>query len=148
MPIVETSVWINAPLERVYAICKDSPSFPEYMKDVKSVTRIEEDGNRVVSDWVGLVPNFGIKIKWRQEDIWNDDDFTCKFSQVKGDYDRFEGKWTFTSENNGCRLRTDLDYEYNVPTLGPLIRKVIHAIVVKNLQSMNAAFKSKAESVS
>ena len=145
MPIIEVSVWINSPLEKVYAICKDTPSFPEFMKDLKSVTRVEAEGNRVVSDWVGIIPNFMLKVKWRQEDLWDGEAHICRFSQLKGDYDKFEGTWTFTEEDAGCRLATRLDYEYNVPTLGPLIKGVIRGIVIKNLESMNAAFKEKAE---
>src|SRR5579862_8022078 len=71
MPTVNVSVWINAPVERVYAIAKDNATFPEYMKDVQSITKVEEEGNRVVSDWVGIISTFGIKIRWRQEDIWD-----------------------------------------------------------------------------
>ena len=144
MPTVETTCLINAPLERVYEIAKDSRSFPEYMKDVQSVTPIESDGNRFVSDWVGTVPTFGLKIRWRQEDVWNDEDHRCDFRQLQGDYDKLEGVWTFRSEGAGTRFDQKVDYEYNVPTLGPLIKKVIHAIVVKNLESINEAFAKRA----
>jgi ribosome-associated toxin RatA of RatAB toxin-antitoxin module len=145
MPTVNASVWIDAPVERVYAIAKDSASFPEYMKDVQSITKVEEEGNRVVSDWVGIISTFGIKIRWRQEDLWDDASHTCHFKQLAGDYDKFGGTWTFTEEKSGCRLDTALDYEYNVPTLGPLVKKVIFNLVVKNLDGMNEAFKSRAE---
>src|SRR5689334_16469645 len=87
MPTVETTTWINAPLEKVYAISKDNRSFPEFMKEVKSLDVVEEDGNRVVSDYVGLVPTFGLKVRWRQEDIWDDAQHSCKFRQIHGDYD-------------------------------------------------------------
>jgi uncharacterized membrane protein len=146
MPTVETTVWISAPLDRVYAIAKDSRSFPEFMKDVQSVTPVESDGNRFVSDWVGIVPQFMLKIRWRQEDVWDDATHTCRFRQLKGDYDKLEGTWTFREENGGTRFDTFVDYEYNVPTLGPLVKKVIHSIVVKNLEGVNEAFKNRAES--
>ena len=148
MPTVNVSVLINAPVERVYAIAKDSASFPEYMKDVQSITKVEEEGNRVVSDWVGIIPTFGIKIRWRQEDIWDDAAHVCHFKQLAGDYDKFAGTWTFQEEAGGCRLDTALDYEYNVPTLGPLVKKVIFNLVVKNLDGMNEAFKNRAEAAS
>jgi hypothetical protein len=32
-----------------------------------------------------------------------------------------------------------------MPTLAALVKRVIHTIVVKNLESINAAFKSQAE---
>lgn len=146
MPLVETTVWINAPLEKVYGIAKDSRSFPEYMKDVQSVTPIEIEENRFVSDWVGIVPTFGLKVRWRQEDLWDDARHHCTFRQLQGDYDKLEGTWDFIEENGGTRFNTWLDYEYNVPTLGPLVKKVIHSIVKKNLENINEAFKARAES--
>lgn len=145
MPTVETTTWINAPLARVYEIAKDSRSFPEYMKDVHSVTPVETEENRFVSDWVGIIPTFGLKVRWRQEDLWDDAQHRCAFRQVSGDYDQLEGTWDFREENGGTRFDQKLDYEYNVPTLGPLIKKVIHSIVVKNLENINEAFKKRAE---
>ena len=89
-----------------------------------------------------------IKIRWRQEDLWDDASHTCHFKQLAGDYDKFGGTWIFKAENGGCRLDTALDYEYNVPTLGPLVKKVIFNLVVKNLEGMNEAFKTRAEAAS
>jgi uncharacterized membrane protein len=145
MPEVDTTVSIEAPLEKVYAIAKDNRSFPEFMKDVKSLTIVEESDGRVVSDWVGVVPNFMIKVRWQQEDIWDDAAHTCTFRQVKGDYDRMEGTWKFREENGGTRFDSHVEYEYNVPTLGPLVKKVIHGIVGKNLDNVLNAIKERAE---
>jgi uncharacterized membrane protein len=144
MPIVETTVWIDAPLERVYAIAKDAERYPEYMKEVQSVTPVERDGQRFVADWVGVIPTFGLKVRWRQEDVWDDANHSSHFRQLSGDYDRLEGDWKFREENGGTRFDQSLDYEYNVPTLGPLVKKVIHSIVVKNLEAINVAFVSQA----
>ena len=145
MPTVETSTWIDAPIESVYAIAKDNESFPEYMDDVISLVLVERDGDRVVSDWVGVISSFGLKIRWRQEDIWNDAVHQCSFSQISGDYDKLEGTWRFAEENGGTRFESGLDYEYVVPGIGPLIKKVIHNIVVKNMDGVLAAIKARAE---
>lgn len=144
MPTVTTSVWIKAPLAKVYAIAKESERYPEYMKEVVSVTAVERDGGRFVADWVGVVPTFGLKIRWRQEEIWDDANHASRFRQLQGDYDRLEGTWQFREENGGTRFDQSLDYEYNVPTVGALVRKVIHSIVVKNLESINEAFARQA----
>jgi ribosome-associated toxin RatA of RatAB toxin-antitoxin module len=146
MPTVETTVWINAPLEKVYAIAKDSERYPEFMKEVQSLTVVEREAGRVVSDWVGIVPTFGLKVRWRQEERWDDDAHASRFHQVSGDYDKLEGTWTFREENGGTRFDQFVDYEYNVPTLGPLVKKVIYNIVKNNLESVNAGFKQRAES--
>lgn len=145
MPTVDTTVWINAPLAKVYEIAKDSRSFPEFMKDVVSVTPVESEGNRFVADWVGLIPQFRLKVRWRQEEVWDDDTHSSVFHQVSGDYDKLEGTWKFAEENGGTRFVQHLDYEYNVPTLGPLLKKVIFTIVTKNLEGINQAIKDRAE---
>ncbi len=145
MPIVETTIHIAAPIEKVYAIAKDNASFPEFMSDVKSLTIVENDGKRVVSDWVGVVPTFGLKVRWTQEDIWNDAAHTCEFKMLKGDYDKLDGSWKFVSEDGGTRFDSVVDYEYNVPTLGALVKKVIHNIVIKNMENVLQAIKTRAE---
>lgn len=145
MPTVESTIWIEAPLETVYAIAKDNRAFPEFMKDVKSLTVVEEDGPRVISDYVGVVPQFMLKVRWQQEDIWDDATHVCTFRQLKGDYDKLEGTWTFKEENGGTRFDSFLEYEYNVPTLGPLVSKVIYSIVVKNVENILAAIKMRSE---
>jgi ribosome-associated toxin RatA of RatAB toxin-antitoxin module len=146
MPSVETSALIEAPLDKVYAISKDNRSFPEFMKDVKSLEIIEDADGRVVSDWVGIVPNFGIKMRWRQEDRWDDAAHKCHFRQVSGDFDSMDGIWEFKAENGGTRFDSKMEYEYTVPTLGPLVKKVIHGIVTKNMENLLGAIKARAES--
>lgn len=145
MPTVETTVWIEAPLEKVYAIAKDNRSFPEFMKDVKSLEIVEETGTRIVSDWVGLIPQFMLKVRWRQEDVWDDDAHRCEFRQLSGDYDKMEGHWQFAEEAGGTRFDSVVEYVYNVPTVGALIKKVIHGIVTKNLENLQSAIKQRAE---
>src|SRR5471030_3320624 len=112
MPIVQTSAWFNFHLDKVYEIAKDSERYPEYIKDVQSLTPVERDGNRFVAYWVGVVPSFLLKVRWRQEEIWDDETHTSKFRQLKGDYDKLEGSWTFKQENGGTRFDQYLDYEY------------------------------------
>jgi uncharacterized membrane protein len=145
MPTVETTVWINAPLSRVYEIARDNRSFPEFMEDVKSLDVIEEDGARVVSDYVGVVPAFGLKVRWRQEDLWDDQARVCRFRQLSGDYDLLEGEWSFRDENDGTRFDSRLEYEYRVPGLGPLVARVVHNIVIKNMEGILGAIKRRAE---
>lgn len=146
MPTVETTVHIAAPLEKVYEIAKDYRSFPDYMSDVKSLTIVEEGGGRVVSDWVGVVPTFGLKVRWRQEDHWDDSAHRSEFRQVEGDYDELSGSWSFREENGGTRFDSVVNYEYKVPGLGPLVAKVVHNIVIKNMEGVLGAIKQRAES--
>lgn len=146
MPTVETTTWIDAPIEDVYAIARDNSSFPEFMDDVKSVHIVESDGDRIVSDWVGVVPKFGLKVKWKQEDVWSFEQKTCAFRQLQGDYDQMDGVWKFSEENGGTRFDSVVNYEYKVPGLGALVGKVIHMVVTQNMQSVLDSIKQRAES--
>jgi len=145
MPTVETTIWIDAPVEKVYAIAKDSERYPEYMKAVESLTVTSREGSRVVADWVGLITQFNLKVRWTQEEIWDDSTTSSRFSQVKGDYDKMEGTWKFSEENGGTRFDQFLDYEYNVPTLGPLVKKLILHLVKSQLEAASEAIKNRAE---
>jgi ribosome-associated toxin RatA of RatAB toxin-antitoxin module len=146
MPTVETTIWIDAPLEKVYAIAKDNESYPKYMKAVESLVVTERDGGRVVADWVGLITQFNMKVRWTQEEIWDDANTRSTFRQLKGDYDKMEGSWVFIAENNGTRFNQFLDYEYNVPTLGALVKKLVLHLVKSQLEAASEAVKARAES--
>jgi ribosome-associated toxin RatA of RatAB toxin-antitoxin module len=145
MPRVESSAIIPASRDKVLAVAQNNEAFPEFMEDVSSVTVLErsDDGLRVVSDWVGIVPKFGAKVKWTEEDIWDLDAGTCTFRQLKGDYDQFEGVWTFTSvDANTTRFDCQIDYQLEIPLVGPLIK----AIILKTMQNnVNATAKALAE---
>ena len=145
MPTVDVSTWIDAPLAKVYAIAKDSEQYPEYMKDVQSVTPVEREGSRVVADWVGVVSQFGLKVRWRQEEVWDDVAHSSAFRQLQGDYDAMSGAWRFQEENGGTRFDQTMEYEYSVPTLGPLVKKVIQSLTRKNLEGIGEAIKARAE---
>lgn len=145
MPRITSSVWVDAPRDRVYAIAKDAESFPSYMADVEKVTVLEREGGRVVSDWVGSVAQFRLKVRWRQEDQWDDEAYVCRFRQVSGDYDSMAGEWRFTEENGGTRFVSDHEYEYRVPGLGALVAGVVQKLVQQNIDNALNAIKARAE---
>lgn len=145
MQTVEAKVWINAPLAKVYEIAKDIQSFPSFMAELKSLQVLSSENNKVISEWTGTVSSLGLKVKWTQEDLWHDETHTCTFRQVEGDYDQMEGVWRFSEEKEGTLFESTLRYEYVVPGLGPLVKKVILNIVTKNLEGVLDAIKKKSE---
>src|SRR5207248_722166 len=98
MPRIEQSLTINAPVAEVYAIARDVESFPDIMDDLQSITVLERsaDGNRTVTEWVGLVRQFAMKLKWQQEDVWDPVRHRDDFKAIKGDVDELSGYWQFT----------------------------------------------------
>jgi ribosome-associated toxin RatA of RatAB toxin-antitoxin module len=148
MPVIEQTKLISAPIDKVFAIARDSQAYPEYMPDVKSLEVIStsEDGNTLITRWVGRIPQFGMNVKWTQEETWIPAEYSSKFKQTEGDYDKMEGWWKFTEENGQTKFQSWLEYEYNVPMVGPLLHKVVRHIVEQNIDRMMDAIKHRAES--
>lgn len=148
MPTIELSVEINAPVEEVYRIARDVEAFPEFMADLESLTVLErsEDGARTVTAWVGLIREFKMKIRWTQEDRWNDSAYRDDFKQVQGDMDKMEGYWQFSAlDSNRTRFDSLLEYEYDVPLIGPMVKSLIKKKMTDNIQATMDAIKNKAE---
>lgn len=147
MPTVQNSILIAASPDAVYAIARDVERFPDFMPDVQRITVLEaaEDGTRQVVAWVGLIPAFKLTVKWTEEDLWDDAARTCHFQQVKGDFSAYSGSWEFNAEGTGTRFESTVNYELEIPTIGPLIRGVVRKIMSDNVTRLQAAIKKRAE---
>lgn len=147
MPTVESEIVIEAPVEKVYALAKDIERFPEFMEDVQSVEILEQTADRQVSRWVGIVKEFNRTVSWTEEDSWDDEQRRCTFRQLEGDYDKYEGKWEFTEDAQGTRVCLEIDYEYDVPLIGGLIKGIVQRKMQQNVEAMLQALKQQAESL-
>jgi uncharacterized membrane protein len=146
MAVVESSVNIHAPVEEVMTLAKDIERFPEFMNEIDSVEVVErEPGGRVLSRWKASLPELRLSVKWLEEDIWSDEERTCRFRQIKGDYGKLEGVWTFTPVSEGTRFDSQLEIEYDVPFLGKLLKGLIAKKAKENLDATLAAIKRRAE---
>jgi len=145
MATVESVIVIAALIDRVYAIARDVERFPEFMDDVVEVKIIEEEGERRVSHWVGLIEEFNRRLQWTEEDFWNDEEYSCRFEMIEGDFTAYGGTWTFEEDEAGTLAKLTVDYEYAVPLIGPLIKKLLHRKVQQNCDNMLAAIKEEAE---
>jgi ribosome-associated toxin RatA of RatAB toxin-antitoxin module len=147
MPRVESSIVIAADVETVYGTAKEVERFPEFMPDVKSVRVLErsEEGRRTVVEWVGLIPEFKTTIKWIEEDQWNDAAHSCDFRLVRGDFKSYSGRWEFTPTPDGTCFTSLVDYEYDIPLIGPLIKALILKKMRENVDRLQAALKEHIE---
>jgi uncharacterized membrane protein len=140
---VQGSVVIRAPLEAVYAQAKAVEDFPTFMPDLESVEVLERWNGNTLSRWVGLVQ--GRKIRWTEEDIWDDAAHRCDFRQREGDFTRYEGHWRFEPVAEGTRTTVEVDFELDIPLAGPLISSLLRTLMRKNVESMLMALKQRLE---
>jgi ribosome-associated toxin RatA of RatAB toxin-antitoxin module len=147
MPRVQNEITIAANVETVYQTAKDVERFPEFMPDVKSIRVLErsDEGQRTVVEWVGLIQEFKTTIKWVEEDRWDDAAHTCDFTLVRGDFKTYGGQWRFEPTPDGTRFTSTVDYEYDIPLIGPLIKGLILKKMGENVDRLQAALKERIE---
>src|SRR5262249_15013395 len=129
-------------------IARDVEAFPQFMNDLESLAVLERspDNTRTVTAWVGLIRQFKMKVRWTQEDLWDDGRDREGFRQAKGDMDKMEGYWQFTAlSEQRTRFESVVDYEYDVPLVGPMIKSLIKKLMTENLQATLDAIKRQAE---
>lgn len=148
MPRIELSNEIDAPVEEVYRVARDVESFPSFMEDLESLSVLERsnDGTKTITEWVGIIREFKMKIKWTQEDVWDDTTYRDDFHMLKGDMDKMEGYWQFTSlDATRTRFENVLEYEYDVPLIGAMVKSLIKKKMTDNLMATMNAIKKRAE---
>lgn len=143
MAQVAATAFIRAPVDDVYALAKNVEAFPSFMPDVESITVLQRDGSRTVTEWVGVVQ--GRKVRWVEDDEWDDVHYACTFHQREGDFTKYEGTWTFADSGGGTETRLAVDFELELPLAGALLSNLLKVLVRKNLESMLAAMKSRLE---
>lgn len=145
MPIIKSSISINGPIEKVYECAQDIEKFPQFVTDVKDVKIIARDGSVVTSEWSAYIPDFKMTVKWVEEDHWNDETKTCDFKLVKGDYAAYSGKWAFSEENGQTTFDSVVDYEYDIPLIGALIKGLVQKKVQESVDQILSSVKEKVE---
>jgi len=147
MPRIELELDVQAPARTVYEVARKVEDFPSFMEDLQSLTVLErsDDGNRTITEWVGLIREFRMSVKWVQEDRWDPEHLRDDFRLIKGDLDKMEGYWQFVDADRGSRFISVLDYEYNVPLIGPMIKALIKKKMTENLHAQMQAIKDRAE---
>jgi len=146
MPTVTAVADVAAPLDQVYALSRNIEAFPEFMPDVQEVRILEQrpDGYQV-SRWVALIKEFKRTIQWTEEDHWDDVAHTCTFAQTEGDFALYRGVWRFAETESATHVELELEYEYDVPLIGNLIKALLKRKMQENCDNMLSAIKAEAE---
>lgn len=146
MPTVIAAADVNAPLDQVYALARNIEAFPQFMPDVQEVEILEQrpDGYQR-SRWVGIVKEFKRTITWTEEDHWDEATHSCTFEQTEGDFSVYRGSWRFEEAVVGTHAELTVEYEYDVPLIGALIKALLQRKMQENCDNMLAAIKAEAE---
>jgi ribosome-associated toxin RatA of RatAB toxin-antitoxin module len=150
MPRITAETVIAAPLDKVWMLAQNVEHFPDIIPDLISVKTLEREQTspntlRTVTEWMGRIKQFNRNVHWVEEDIWNDEEKICHFWQMRGDYDEYRGTWKFEADGESTRVTIDLEYRFDIPLLGPLIKKVTQKLMQESSDAMLVGLKSAAE---
>lgn len=134
MPEVRAERLIKAPAEKVYALAKDLEGLKPYLKEVESLKVLSQEGHRTRSEWVAVA--MGKKVRWLEEEEWDDQNLRNRFYSPEGDFDRYEGTWVFLPEGEGTRVVLSLAYELTIPIFGGLLQKLVQKLMQENVESL------------
>lgn len=150
MPKVLSNVLINAPFDTVWTLAQNVEDFPRIMPDLDKVVlvstnQVTPSTVRTVTEWHGKIKQFNRTITWTEEDVWNREKGECHFSQIKGDFTQYKGTWKFTPQGNATALDLEVDYLFQVPLVGALMKNVLQKLMLANADMMSTALKKEAE---
>jgi len=134
MPEIHVERFLPFPPERVYALAKDLEGLKPFLPDIQTLRVLGREGNRTRTEWVGVA--MGKKVRWIEEEEWDDAHLRNRFWSPEGDFDRYEGTWAFLPENGGTRVVLDLTYELTLPLFGSLLKQLVHKLMQENAASL------------
>lgn len=134
MPEIKAERYIPAPPSKVYALAKDLEGLKPYLADVETLRVLAQEGARTRSEWVGVA--MGRKVRWIEEEEWDDAQLRNRFWSPEGDFDRYEGTWRFEPQGEGTRVVLHLTYELTIPIFGGLLRKLVHKLMQQNADAL------------
>lgn len=143
MPFVETAILINGSPKEAYTIAKDMEQYPQFMENVKEIKVQERLADSTITAWVTDVD--GRILKWREKDIFDDDNLHISYNQIDGDLKKFAGEWLFAKTNTGTEVKLTVDFELGIPMISGLINPLLIKKTRSNCQAMLLGIKEKVE---
>ncbi len=148
MPSIELETLIDSPAEKAFKLAQEVEKYPSFASELKEVKVLKRDGDKVITQWVGIAElgPFVREVRWEEEDIWDEDKLECSFNLISGDMKKYSGIWKFESVESGQTLcKLSIDYELGIPLLGAMVEKMIHEKVLEVSKSILNAVKELAE---
>lgn len=141
--VIKIAVVIKSNKEVVYRLLRNMESFPEFIRDIKSIKVNKRIGNESITEWHINVD--GANIAWVERDIFRDRDMRVDFKMLSGDYDRFEGAWDLKDDPKGVRLELVAKIDWGAPVLVKFVKPVIEKKAKRSFRTFLSAIKKEAE---
>jgi uncharacterized membrane protein len=139
---IETAVTIDRPAEELYRFWHQLENLPRFMKNLDSVTKIDERR----SHWVGKSP-LGLKLEWDAEILEEREGKLLSWCSLPGS-DVHNAGTVFFDQSTGGRgtvVRASLDYQLPGHFLGQAVGKMLSGTTQQQVKEDLKRFKELME---
>ena len=143
MPKIKISTIVRRPLSLIYEILQDVESFPSFMKDIKEVKVIERsDENTLIARWQTDID--GTPVEWIEENKFDERSKTINLKMIRGDFEKYEGKWKLFPVKNGTCLSFEAELDWGVPNFEKYIGHILEKKACRSIKSLLWLVRKKA----
>jgi len=119
-------------LDEVYDAVADFARYEELTETVRKVEiHGEGEGGGLVSSWEVNFRN-GI-LRWSEEDWFDRDAKTIRFTQVDGDMEHYAGAWEIESTEDGPLARFHAEFDLGIPSLRDMLHPIAKRALYNNM---------------
>jgi len=140
---IELSMAVKQERKEVYNILRDIEEFPKFMRSVKKIEIMEKDLNRLVTHWE--VDIEGVKLTWREEDLFDDVRMKIRFKMLEGDYKNYEGEWKIDETPKGTEISISVNFDWGIPVFEKFVGDALSRKAKTYLKGMLRSLKKKSE---
>jgi uncharacterized membrane protein len=139
---IETAVTIARPAEELYSFWRQLGNLPRFMKNLDSVTKIDERR----SHWVGKSP-LGLKLEWDAEILEEREGKLLSWCSLPGSDVHNAGTVFFdpSPAGRGTVVRVSLDYQVSGHLLGQAVGKMLRGTTQQQVREDLKRFKELLE---
>jgi len=144
MTIAE-QVSIRGDKKKVFEVIRNMQSFPSFMQYVKSIKIAKYSPTKYISDWHIIIDD--VPVRWKEEDIINEDNLAVDFRMIKGDYLKYKGKWEILRDSRGVKVKITVDIDWGAPAFTNFeeVKRILLRKTRKAFKGMLVAIKRKIE---
>ncbi|WJK37399.1 SRPBCC family protein [Solwaraspora sp. WMMA2065] len=68
-------------------------------------------------------------LRWTEEECFRRDELIVDFAQTDGDFDVFNGRWTFDHVADGCQLQFSAEFDFGIPSLEGILDPIAERVI-------------------
>ena len=149
MPRIEQSITVDAPVEKVYAIARDVELFPDIMDDLQSIAVLERSDDGYWHDYRVGRPGAAVQDEAQvaARGPLGPGAPPRRLQSAQGRCGRALRLLAVHVRIWRHAIELLVDYEINVPLVGPLVKNLIRKLMETNLAAQMQAIKDKADNM-